>query len=136
MNDDTNLFNLLPKDIKKQILIYFPTKIVLAYQVETSDHDGYCSGAECEYEWNIEYKEYDIKMLPKRLQNFKIGTEINIENDLEIIVDSLGVKRELERDVESGMGGESMYCELSEECFEHNLHIHEFRITPLSAKFL
>ncbi len=133
--EEKYLFNLLPKDIKKQVLIYFPTRVVLTYQVETSDHEYYCSGGECEYDSEVLYKEYDVKKLSKRFRGFAIGAEITDEDDLEVIAKSLGAHRKIERGVESRMGGGSMYCGLSEECVEHDLDIHEYRITYISAEY-
>ncbi len=98
--------------------------------LETSDHDGYCSGEECLYE--AEEKEFIVD-IPDKFVDHSDGffTEDEIEK-----IDSkdwlpvlppilLGELRDIDQ---------SHYCELSKKCKQHNLKVHDYRYTILSVQ--
>jgi hypothetical protein len=81
----------------------------MAFKVELSHHEGYCSGAENEYTTWVE--------TPKLLG----------EGDIE--QERLKIERLLEQRVTEEMG--SGYCAVSEESESHGLQRHDFRVTYL-----
>jgi hypothetical protein len=110
--------------------------ITVHYLFETSDHDGCCSGNEC---------EYDAEELEK---SFELPSELGWDQLSEDeILDKFETKdrhllQEMEfsfiatfkdqlfkkhwKSMSHGMG--SGYCDLSDESLEHNLERHDARI--------
>ena len=96
-------------------------KAKITAHLETSDHDGYCSGNECEYECKIIEK---IINAPDQYKNFKLGKIDNIEEyDWYKFLDEPGLNYY-----------ESYYCDLSWECNESGLDKHDFRYTIISVE--
>lgn len=90
-------------------------RVFIKYQEETSDHDGYCSGEECCY------------TKKERTTSIKIPADIKKENYKEYIM-----SKELITRPYVGVG--SGYCSLSDECIEHGLGKHDYRITILETR--
>lgn len=99
-------------------------KAKITAKLETSDHDGYCSGEECEYE--VKTQSYIVD-LPSEYANYPMGKLNNL--------DEYGVNWERvlpEPIINNGSG----YCDLSEECVNHDLGIHDYRYTILSVEII
>lgn len=79
------------------------------YILETSDHDGYCSGDECEYAKDNLDAILAIPDNVKDVDGFCWGVLNEIAN--------------------SKLGGGSGYCDLSPESIANNLANHDFRVT-------
>ena len=93
-------------------------------KLETSDHDGYCSGEECEYD--VKTVTYIVD-LPNEYKNYPQGKLLNID---EFDVD--WEKYLPEPVLNNGSG----YCGLSEECVNHELDIHDYKYTILSVEII
>lgn len=102
------------KDSKESCKKFALVKIY--YTLELSDHDGYCSGGECEY--SIKEKTYKTLVDDNLLDpcEGKQGYKIFIPKP----------------EVNCGSG----YCELSPECVHENLGIHAHRIKINRVKYL
>lgn len=83
-------------------------KYLVRALLETSDHLGYCSGGECEYESEVmeHVIEMDDDLDNKKLIKLLPTPEINQEG--------------------------SGYCDVSKESIDHNLEGHDYRYTILS----
>ena len=104
--------NLIPPELLYEIykVMTYNNIATIDYTVETSDHDGYCSGSECEYD------------------SYRLNTSFVIPSDIDISVKKW-CKYRLKEKHESEMGGGSGYCDLSNESILHNLDLHECRVT-------
>ena len=91
------------------------------YKLETSDHDGYCSGDECVYSCNHHSLQLDI------------NKDDIVRDDNGDITNLQSYERFIPKPV---VHGESQYCGLSDESFQHGLDIHEYRITVTSVTIL
>lgn len=99
-------------------------KVKITSKLETSDHDGYCSGEECEYECKIITHIIDI---PKKYKLYPKGT-INLdEDDFDWV--NLLPEPELNTD-------ESYYCDNSYESENHGLEKHDYRYTIQSVEII
>lgn len=78
----------------------------MSFKIQVSDHDGYCSGNECEYnEWIEHIVDWQDK-------------DINAE------------QREIEKRLEANLNlNGSGYCKASFEAGKHGLVNHDYRIT-------
>lgn len=97
-------------------------KAKITARLETSDHDGYCSGEECEYECKI---IEHIVNAPEQYKNYKCGkiadtSKYNWINLLE----------------PPELNNGSCYCDLSPECEENNLGVHDYRYTIISVELV
>ena len=101
-------------------------KAKIIAKLETSDHDGYCSDAECEYK--IETKTYIVD-LPEKY-NIYTKDKLNFynKNDEDEFIKLLPVP-ELNY-------YESQFCDLSEECSQHNLKRHDYKYTIIDIEIL
>ena len=79
----------------------------MAVKIEISDHDGYCSGEECTYTSWIEFRD-DIKELSD-VDRLKKEKDLDLQHDTD----------------------QSHYCTPSDECKEHDMDVHESRVTIL-----
>lgn len=100
--------------------MYSNMKAKITARLETSDHDGYCSGEECEYECKIIER---IVNAPEQYKNSKPGkiddlSEYDWENFLE--------PPELNKG--------SYYCSLSPKCKENKLGVHDYKYTIISVE--
>ena len=93
-------------------------------KLETSDHDGYCSGEECEYD--VKTVTYIVD-LPNEYKNYPQGKLLNID---EFDVDW---ENYLPKPILNNGSG---YCGLSEECVNHKLDIHDYKYTILSVEII
>ena len=125
--------DLLPNDILVHISKCFPTKVILSCKIETSDHDGYCSGAECEYNFHLSHMTSSIKCLPQKYKHLSIASLITDDTDLEEISRYLGAERHLEPPLNVDGSG---YCENSKESEENGLYGHDYKITPIFAELI
>lgn len=94
-------------------------KVKIIAILEISDHDGYCSGEECEY--TKETIEKTI-IFPDELKN--------TDN---ITVDCHNWIQYLE---EPTLNDGSGYCDLSAECVENNLGIHDYRYNVIAVELI
>lgn len=105
-------------------------RLRIEYMYESSNHDGYCSGNECEYA--IENCTHISTRIPKEYTNYDVGTELkDVPFDYEHLVHLC----------EPGFPGfgpyyQSGYCELSDECIVRNLDKHDFRVTVTSVQIV
>jgi len=90
--------------------------IQLTCKIEKSDHEGYCSDAECEYE---QYNQTETLEIPDDFQFNSIMTYEWSDKQLEKF------------DPKVYKEG-SFYCSISPESIEHGLGYHDFKITPIS----
>lgn len=107
------------------LLYYFNIKmkqILITCLLETSDHDGYCSGEECYYESNqvvyltdvpLKYSEYDIGIIDDPEQDW---TEYLPEPNINI----------------DGSG----YCDPSQESLDAGLNCHDYRYTIIKVEIV
>ena len=86
--------------------------ILVKYKITISDHDGYCSGSECE----LTTKEYK-----KLLKNIP---ELDDIRDYAKYADRVYTNR--------GSG----YCNLNQEVIEEGLDRHDYNISVISAKIV
>ena len=100
-------------------------KAKITATLETSDHDGYCSGGECEY--NVQTVSYIIE-IPHEYKNYPQGKLINLD---EYGID--WVKLLPEPDLNYDGSG---YCDLSSKCNNHGLGIHDYKYTILSIELV
>jgi hypothetical protein len=98
-------------------------KAKITAKLETSDHDGYCSGNECEYESFIVEKKVNI---PQEYKNHEVGKIINI-NEYEW-------ENFLDPPVLNDYG--SHYCELSCKCEECGVERHDYKFTIITVEII
>jgi hypothetical protein len=99
-------------------------KAKIIAKLETSDHNGYCSGAECEYE--VKTQSYIVD-LSDQYKNYPKGKL----NDF----DEYGVDWE-KLLLEPVLNNGSCYCDVSEESNTHGLGCHDYRYTVLSVEII
>ncbi len=87
-------------------------KVLLIVKLEISDHDGYCSGGECEY-------------ICKRIRYIRTIPDENVNKSVE---DPYWISLLPEPNINMYGSG---YCELSEECIKNDIGYHEYRYTIL-----
>lgn len=96
-------------------------KAKITARLETSDHDGYCSGDECQYECKIIEQ---IVNAPNQYKNSKPGKIDDIEEyDWYKFLQDPGLNYY-----------ESHYCNLSHECVNSGLERHDFRYTIICVE--
>ncbi len=96
-------------------------KVKIISKLETSDHDGYCSGEECEYE--CKHVE-TIVPVPNMYKSYPKGKI----NDLDKFD---WIKLLPEPDLNTSG---SYYCDNSDECETKGLGSHDYRYTILSVE--
>jgi hypothetical protein len=89
-------------------------RIRISAKLETSDHDGYCSGGECEYECKEVVHEYD-------LQNGDV-TDIDLADYAKFLPFPI---------IDTGGSG---YCGVSSRCSRAGLAKHDYRYTIHSVE--
>ena len=100
--------------------MYSNMKAKITARLETSDHDGYCSGEECEYKCKIIKR---IVNAPDQYKTYKYGEIDDLsEYDWEKLLEP------------PELGEGSSYCSLSPECEENNLGVHDYRYTIISVE--
>ena len=87
--------------------------------LETSEHDGYCSGEECEY--NVRTITYDM-VAPIEYKSYPEGKLSNLD---EYDIDWIDLLPE------PVLNDGSCYCSLPKECIDHDLSKHDYRYTIL-----
>ena len=92
-------------------------RVKLIVQYESSDHDGYCSGGECEYESQILTFFATVPEIYKHLQVDDKLPELDKYVWFNFIESQLPLLN----------GGGSDYCDLSNECIDHDLGRHEYK---------
>lgn len=124
----------LVSDTKKTSNPESITGIKFLFHVEVSDHEGYCSGAENEYD--DDYQAVEILFDKKYNSQSELTEEINnIIAEVKKFCDnpkkskkSNKYKNELKRLIPE-LHKDSLYCDLSDKSIEHGLGIHDYRIT-------
>ena len=86
-------------------------RIEILFKEEVSDHNGYCSGGECELTTRVYKKQVDVE----------IG---KITNDLEYF-------EKYADEIVCDHSSNSNWCELGEDVVSAGLTAHEYRITIL-----
>lgn len=99
-------------------------KVIIKSKLETSDHDGYCSGGECEYEVKI---QSHIADLPIEYKNYPEGKLVNFD-EFKINWENFLPTP----DLSNGSG----YCDLSSESDANGLDRHDYRYTILSIEII
>lgn len=94
-------------------------RVRLTLLIETSDHDGYCSGDECEY---TQTKVRVLVPVPDEFQDSAVGTQ------LECWLDYWDSYREDYQTQTPVNAGYSHYCLNSKESVAHDLERHECRV--------
>ena len=93
-------------------------------KVEKSDHDGYCSGEDNEYDCQYLNKRVDFQLycenVPKSGENFPIDLKDSRWQNIKMRF-------------HPQLNGGSNYCCVSDTSIEHKLGKHESRVTLLSA---
>lgn len=92
------------------------TKVKITYSVESSDHDGYCTGEECSYEASTEEVVVDA---PKNILGVDWASLIPVE-----------------KHTRAPVRMKSGWCRLSKESIEAGLDYHDLRITLLSVEVM
>ena len=89
--------------------------IEITFKEEISDHDGYCSGGECDLSTRIYNKivEVDINEITNNLQYY-------IKYSDDVIINDVG----------------SYYCDLGDNAKIAGLEQHDYRITVLKVKLV
>lgn len=90
-------------------------KLKIKAKLEIADHDGYCSGGECEYTCSIKTYIVDVPDWCTVLAE-----------DYKYLVNYLPTPPNMD------MFG-SGYCDLSDECVKNDLYKHSYRYTILEA---
>ena len=96
-------------------------KAKITAKLEISDHDGYCTDNECDYECSTVIKIIDV---PQEYKNNKQGKICDV-NDYDWI-QFLDIP-------ELNYSG-SRACEVSSECQENGLGNHEYKYTIISVE--
>ena len=90
--------------------------IEILFKEEVSDHDGYCSGGECELTTRVYKKQVDVEIseITNNLQYFeKYADKVVCDHD-----------------------SNSDWCDLSEEVISAGLTSHEYRITVMRVSLV
>ena len=90
--------------------------IDITFKEEVSDHDGYCSGGECDLSTRIYNKivEVNVNEITNDLQYYiKYADEVIIDDE-----------------------GSSYYCDLGDDAKSAGLGPHDYRITVLKVKLV
>jgi hypothetical protein len=96
-------------------------KVKIEAQLETSDHDGYCTDNECDYNTEIVVHYVDV---PKEYQDHSLGPIDQDGYDWKSLLPNPGVE------------GNSCYCSLCQECIDAGLDIHDYRYTIQSVELV
>jgi hypothetical protein len=99
-------------------------KVKITSKLETSHHDGYCSGDECEYD--VDTKSYIVD-LPEELN----GSYDDIFSELDFEWEDLLPIPNL-----NNRGNNSFYCRNSCESSKNHLGKHDYRYTILSVELI
>jgi hypothetical protein len=89
--------------------------IEISFKEEVSDHDGYCSGGECELSTRIYTKVAEVDVS-------------EIRNDLQYYI-------KYADEVKCNDGG-SYYCDLGEDAENAGLGNHDYRVTVLAVSLV
>ena len=99
-------------------------KVRITAKLETSNHDGYCSGGECEYEVKT---QSHIADLPIEYKNYPEG---NLDD-----FDEYGIEWENLLPIPELNNG-SGYCDIPNICYENGLGCHDYRYTIISVEII
>ena len=98
-------------------------KVKIISNLETSDHDGYCSGEDCEYKIKV------VKTIVDLPTKYKFHSKGKINNLDEFDWIKLLPEPEL------NLSG-SYYCDVDEECEANGLGRHDYKYTILSVEII
>lgn len=108
-------------------------KILITALLEISDHDGYCSGNECEYTLR---KIVHLCDVPEEYQDYEVG-KLEKEEEKEEWSDKEWSEYWIhylpEQEVNTH---ESYYCELNPGCESVGLERHDYRYTILNVEIV
>lgn len=106
-------------------------KVLITVLLEISDHDGYCSGEECEYESKQIVHLCDV---PEEYENCEIGTlnknDLSDEKWSQYWIDYLPEYNDF------AVCAGSYYCDLSKDCENAELERHDSKYTILSVEIV
>ena len=111
-------------------------KIKIKYSLEISDHDGYCSGQECEYQLQKIKKTFYVSEGQNNYEKIEKYFSLEPEGTLKVLFENekhYFLKNEdfynyLEKPC---IGGQSYYCTLSEECQKAGIGHHEYKFSDV-----
>lgn len=98
-------------------------KFKIKYFIEISDHDGYCSGSECELQ--IKRRSVIVSVDNVGFNHYKVGQKV--------LLSDFNWQSCLPEYTEINMRG-SCYCTTSVDCAQRNLHGHDYRYTIYSVR--
>lgn len=106
--------------------------IRIEFTRETSHHDGYCSGEECEYNITKQDTECIIAngLVNEAFGEYKIGDELPLEEIKHHYENMISTKFDLPEIDDCFQSG---YCKNSAESNEHGMQKHDIRITITKA---
>ena len=96
----------------------------LTILVQTSDHDDYCSGNECEYDEYEVSEDCSITFGSEILKKYNIGDYVAIEH-----------LKLLDRFIKyiPDLGGGSYQCSVNDNCEEMGLDMHDYKVQVIQA---
>ncbi len=105
--------------------------VKITCRLEESDHDGYCSGNECEYYDSIKEFKYCLCAIAlglyKKYKDYPEGILEEFEED---------EWKDILPEPEERDGCQSGYCDNGDECKKNGLGNHEHRYTILQIEFM
>ncbi len=101
-------------------------KVKIKAKLEIADHDGYCSGNDCEYSYSIKEYIVDIPIDDEWIKEY-----IDMSNIKDCGIDWYNYLPVPNIDTYG-----SYYCDLTDECEEHDLDKHSYRYTVLNVVVL
>lgn len=115
----------------------------LTVEIEKSDHNGYCTGAECEYTSELVTKTFSSSELGSIGDIFKTLKSFTTKNGdvfLDLYDEEIKIQIPLDKFFEEDINvqGElgSNYCSLDGYCEENLLERHDYRINLISVEVL
>lgn len=99
------------------------SKAKIISKLEISDHDGYCSGGECDYECKI---VENIVIVPLQYNTYPKGKLLNLEEyNWEILLPKPKINN-----------NGSFMCKLSSKSKINEIDKHDYKYTILSVEFI
>lgn len=97
-------------------------KAKIISKLETSDHDGYCSGGECDYESNIIETITDVPIQYKSHPKGKLSNLDEYDWEKILPIPKLNLNG-------------SCYCDISQKSKLFGLGVHDYKYTIMSVEF-
>jgi hypothetical protein len=97
---------------------------IITAKLETSTHDGYCSGEENEYK--VKINTYTVN-LSEKYKNLTRGKLTDIDEYVDDLIELLPIPN---------VEGDSYYCDISPLSKLNNLGAHAYRYTVISIEII